>query len=102
MLASHRTIEIVISISAKDCFKQKRYNLLWVPPTAAADIALGLLLESRLHLTNKSRVMLVPKIIKISWRNQMGKEVGLLFTVPVEMPFCGLGEHEPLRNNFFY
>ena len=26
----------------------------------------------------------------------MGKEVDLLFNVPIGMPFMGLGEHEPL------
>ena len=26
----------------------------------------------------------------------MGKEEELLFTITVGMPFCGLGEHEPL------
>ena len=39
--------------------------------------------------------MVVPRLIKFSWKKQMGKEADLLFTIPVAMPCWVLGEHEP-------
>ena len=88
--------EIFISLSAKDWFEHKRYNLMWDPPPDAAETTLEILLESRIHLTYKSHVIVVSWIIIFSWRNKMGEEVDFLFTVTVGMPCWGLGEHEHL------
>ena len=45
--------------------------------------------------------MVIPWIMKLSWRKQIWKVEDLLFTVSVEMPFWGLGDHEPLIRAFF-
>ena len=38
--------------------------------------------------------MMVPLLMIFLWIKYMEKEIHLLFTVPVGMPFWGLGEHE--------
>ena len=88
--------ESLRSLSAKDWFKHKVDNLLWGTPLTAEDTALEILLNSRIQRPYKSHVMVVPWLMKFSWRNQMGKEAELLFSVPVGIPCWGLGEHEPL------
>ena len=65
-------VEILISISAKDWYEHKEDNILWDPPPSAAEAALELLLQSRLHQPYKSQLMVFPWLMKILWRNQMG------------------------------
>ena len=72
-----------------------------VSPLAAAEIALEPFLESRIQRPYKSHFMVVTQLMIFSWRKQMGKEVDLLFTVPVGMLCWILGEHEPLIVYFF-
>ena len=45
--------------------------------------------------------MVVPWIMTFLWRNHMGKEADLMFTVTVGIPFWGFGEHEPLIITLF-
>ena len=75
------------SLSAKDWFEYKGDDLMWSPPPSAADISLGVLLESLLQRMYKTNFMVVPRLMIFLWRNQMGKEADLLFTVTVGMPF---------------
>ena len=47
------------------------------------DTALELLLDSSIKGPYKSHVMLVPRLMKLSLRKQMGKEANLLSTVTI-------------------
>ena len=83
------------SLSAKNWCQHKEDILLWAPTPAAADTLLELLLESWIQQTYTTNLMVVPSLMIFLRIKQMGKEVDLLFTVPVGIPFWVLGEHEP-------
>ena len=82
-LIKTRWEEILSSPSAKHCFEHKGNNILWDPPLAAVDTALEILLDSSIKGPYKSHVMLVPRLMKLSLRKQMGKEANLLSTVTI-------------------
>ena len=58
----------LISISAKDWFEHKGDILLWDTLPSAAEIALDLLLESRIKRPYKSHFMVVPWLMTFLWR----------------------------------
>ena len=76
-----------ISLSAKDWLEYKGGKLLWNPPLAAAETELKFLLKSRIQRPYKTHLMVVPRVMNFLWKNQMGNEVDLLFTIPIGMPF---------------
>ena len=69
---------------------------MWGPPPAIEETALDIFLKSSIQRPYKSHLMVAPRLMTFSWRNQMGEEVDFLFTVTVGMPCWGLGEHEHL------
>ena len=75
---------------------------MWSPPPAAVETALGIFFLSRIQQPYKSHVMVVHRLMILSWRNKMGEGADLLLTVPVGVPCWGLGEHEPLILYLFH
>ena len=67
--------------------EQRGYNLLWTPLPEAMETALDLLLEARLKRAYKTHIVVIPCLMKLLWRRQMGMDADLLFTIPVGMPF---------------
>ena len=63
---------------------------MWGPPPAIEETALDIFLKSSIQRPYKSHLMVVPRLMTFSWRNQMGEEADLLFSVPVDIPLWGL------------
>ena len=55
----------------------------------AVEIALELLPDYWIQRPNKTHIMVVPQLMKLSWRKQICKAAGLLFTVTSVLPFWG-------------
>ena len=83
-------------MSSNYWIKKKGNKLLSAPPPNVADTALELLLESQLQQNYKYHMMVVTRLVQFLWRDQIWKGAGFLFTLPVRIPFWGLGEYETL------
>ena len=88
-------------MSSNYWIKKKGNQLLLAPPPDVADTALELLLESQLQQNYKYHMMVVTRLVQFLWRDQIWKGAGFLFTLPVRIPFWGLGEYETLIIAFF-
>ena len=90
-------------METSDWFEEDKrvYNLLWYSSPAAMENMLYLLLEARLEQPHKTNLIVVPRLMISFSRKHIVKEADLLFTIPVGIPFWGLGGHKPLIVAFF-
>jgi hypothetical protein len=71
--------------------------MLWVPPPAAADVALEELLNSRHKRDYINHVVVIPRLMTHLWRKRLHKLSDLVFEVPAgSRSFWPALEHEPL------
>lgn len=69
---------------------------LWVPPPAAADVAVELLGKAKHKRPSTEHIVICPRLTTNRWRKQLSKVCDVVFTVPVGTHFWGVREHEPL------
>ena len=70
---------------------------LWVPPPAAADVAIEELTSSRHKRTEINHVFICPRLMTQRWRKKINKLADVVFEIPAgSTPFWPKEMHEPL------
>ena len=79
---------------------QTRNKCLWMPPPAAADVAVELLGKSKHKRPHHEHVLVAPRLMTNRWRKQLTKICDVVFTIPVGTQCWGVHQHEPLLVGF--
>jgi hypothetical protein len=75
---------------------QTRNYCVWMPPPAAADVAVELLGKSKHKRPKSEHIFICPRLMTNRWRKQLTKVCDVVFTIPLGTNFWGVREHEPL------
>jgi hypothetical protein len=69
---------------------------LWVPPPAAADVAIEELRKARIKRQESAHIMVIPRLLSPEWLKQLWKASDVVFEVPAGSTFWGKSCFEPL------
>ena len=69
---------------------------VWVMAPTVMETALELFGDDRLAHPRWPHVFVIPRLMTHMWRRNLGKDVDVLFTVPVGVPFWTAEQFEPL------
>mmetsp|Transcript_15422 Transcript_15422/g.21970 ORF Transcript_15422/g.21970 Transcript_15422/m.21970 type:complete len:634 (+) Transcript_15422:1647-3548(+) len=86
----------VLSPSGWYTIGQDTDHCLWMPPPAAADVAVELLGKAKHKRPTTEHIFVCPRLMTNRWRKQLTKVCDIVFTIPVGTHFWGVREHEPL------
>jgi hypothetical protein len=75
---------------------QLQNHCVWIPPPAAADIAVELLAKSKHKCPCHQHLIIIPHLLTSRWRKMLSKTCDLVFTVPVGTDVWASTHHEPL------
>jgi len=75
---------------------QTSNHCIWMPPPAAADVAVDLLGKAKHKRPTTEHIFVCPRLMTNRWRKHLTKVCDIFFTIPVGTHFWGLREHEPL------
>ena len=75
---------------------QREGHCIWMPPPAAADVAVELLGKAKHKRPLTEHIFVCPRLMTNRWRKQLSKVCDLLLTIPVGTHFWGVHQHEPL------
>ena len=71
-------------------------HCIWMPPPAAADVAVELLGKAKHKRPTTELIFVCPRLMTNRWRKQLTKVCDIVFSIRVGTHFWGLREHEPL------
>jgi hypothetical protein len=85
-------------LEPKDWFHEGHQtgNSIWIPPPAAADVAVEQLCESRHARPWNSHVFVCPALMTSEWRKMLSKVADLIFVIPTGFSHWPANLHEPL------
>ena len=88
----------MLQLSPEQWFEEahKDTDCLWIPPPAAASVAMEMMSAARLKIPHVSHIFVVPRLMTHLWRKQLSKDADLMFEVPVGTPMWPAENHEPL------
>ncbi len=91
-------------LSPKDWFTRGHHHstCIWIPPPAAADVALEQLAYSIHKRPSHIHLMLVPRLLTSRWRKYLGKVMNFLFTIPLGSTPWRDSHHEPLIAGLYF
>ena len=75
---------------------QKGRDCLWMPPPAAAPVAVEVLAEAKLKRPDSAHILVIPRLMTHLWRKALRKDADLFFDVPVGTSLWQTNMHEPL------
>jgi hypothetical protein len=75
---------------------QLHNHCVWIPPPAAADVAVELLAKSKHKRPCHQHLIIIPHLLTYRWRKMLSKTCDLVFTVPVGTDVWASTHHEPL------
>ena len=77
-------------------------TFLWVPPPAAANVALEELRKARIKRQNSTHFFVVPRLMAPEWRKQLHKTADLIIQVPPGTEGWPAAMYEPLTIAFVF
>ena len=88
----------MIKLEHQGCFTQGHglEGYLWYPPSEAIEAAMEIFMEARHKRIYVSHVTICPRLMTHIWRNVLGKDAELIFTIPVGLHVFPNTFHETL------
>ena len=75
---------------------QKGRDCLWMPPPAAALVAVEMLAEAKLKRPDSAHILVIPRLMTHLWRKALRKDAYLFFDVPAGTSLWQTNMHKPL------
>ncbi|KAL7580594.1 hypothetical protein ACA910_003715 [Epithemia clementina (nom. ined.)] len=70
-------------------------HYIWMPPPAAADVAVEKMCKSKHIRPDTSHVFICPTLMTCRWRKKLGRVADIVFTLPVGSFLWPTSQHEP-------
>ena len=80
-----------VSVKVEGCW-------IWVPPPAAADVAIELMYEHRHKRPTMTHIFLVPRLMTGRFRKQALKQADIYFSIPLKLFIVGLKDARAVAN----
>jgi hypothetical protein len=71
-------------------------HCLWAPAPASASVAIEQLCAMTLKRTDETHIIIIPRLLTSMWRKRLAKVADVVVTLPLDGPYWGLSQHEPL------
>jgi len=85
-----------VSVETMFELKDLKAARLWLVAPAVMETALELFGDDRLAHPQWPHIFVIPQLMTHMWRKNLGKDTGVLFTVPAGVNFWGSSQFEPL------
>jgi hypothetical protein len=78
--------------------------MIWIPPPAAAEVAVEELRKAVIKRQNSTHVFICPRLLTVEWRKQLNKACDVVLSLPAGQDEDGwpLDMHEPLTLGFIF